>query len=171
MTEITADRVQLLKDAYALEAHPEGGFFVESYTAPYAGPEDRPLTGSIFYLLEGADVSHFHCIDCDEIWYFHEGCGMRLTLIDPQGRLARLDLGADPACGQRAMVVIPAGVVFAAENLDRTSFSFVSCMTTPKFHYEGFSLTGLSRIRALCPEHADELAYLAYPDHLTREHP
>ncbi|WP_081677499.1 cupin domain-containing protein [Butyrivibrio sp. WCD3002] len=36
--------------------------------------EDRPLAGSIYFLLTEDEISHFHQIDCEEIWYHHEGC-------------------------------------------------------------------------------------------------
>ena len=73
-------RAEALKRAYHLEAHVEGGSFSEVYTSPWKA-EGRPLAGSIFFLLDRGEVSRFHEIDCDEIWFFHEGCGMRLTIL------------------------------------------------------------------------------------------
>ena len=157
------DRVEFLKSAYNLEKHPEGGAFAEAYTAPFQTPDGRALMGSIYFLLEGGDVSHFHRIDCDELWYYHEGCGMRVTMIDAEGAVAHADLGPDPAAGQRAMVAIPAGAIFAAENLDAGGYSFVSCATAPQFQYEGFLLIGSDTLRRLCPERAEALLRLAYP--------
>lgn len=157
------DRVEILKEAYHLEKHPEGGAFAEVYAAPFRMPDGRALMGSIYFLLEGGDISHFHRIDCDELWYYHEGCGMRVTMIDGEGRVSFADLGPDPAAGQRAMVAIPAGAIFAAENLDAGGYTFVSCATAPKFQYEGFLLIGGDTVAQLCPERAEELSRLAYP--------
>ena len=69
---MTMNRSEQLKAAYHLEKHPEGGWFSEVYTAPFQA-EDRPLAGSIYFLLDQNEISHFHQIDCDEIWYYHEG--------------------------------------------------------------------------------------------------
>ena len=155
------NRAEELKRLYRLERHPEGGAFSESYAAPRRTGEGRALAGSIYFLLEGEDVSHFHRIDCDEIWYYHEGCGMRVTMIDPEGRVSAVDLGM--AGDQRAMVVIPEGVIFAAENLDPAGYTFVSCATAPRFRYEGFTLIGRKTVERLCPGADGALLRLAYP--------
>ena len=68
-------RTDILKQTYALEKHPEGGWFSEVYTSRDAS-DGRPIAGSIYFLLDKGEVSHFHRIDCDELWYFHEGCGL-----------------------------------------------------------------------------------------------
>ena len=39
-------RTEQLKEIYRLEAHPEGGWFAEVYTAPFE-KEGRALAGSI----------------------------------------------------------------------------------------------------------------------------
>ena len=73
-------RVEKLKKSYGLEAHPEGGWFSESYTSTEK-KEGRPLAGSIYFLLTEDELSHFHQIDCEEIWYHHEGCAVKITVI------------------------------------------------------------------------------------------
>ena len=159
-------RADELKRAYRLEPHPEGGWFSESYTAPFE-KDGRSLAGSIYFLLDAGEISHFHEIDCDEIWYWHEGCGMRLTVLTDAGR-EELLLGPDPEKGENVMAVIPAGAVFAAENLRSDCYSFVSCVTAPKFDYSGFRLIGRDELRERWPELADETGYLAYP-HMDEE--
>ena len=154
------NRSEILKKEYKLEQHPEGGWVVEVYTAPFE-KNGRPLAGSIYFLLEQAELSHFHQIDCDEIWYFHEGCGMKITMLTENGK-EELILGNDVANGQHAMILIPKGAIFAAENLDRESFTFVSCATTPSFTYEGFRLVNKQEIRENYPEISLDIEYLAY---------
>ncbi len=153
-------RVEQLKTAYALRQHPEGGWFSEVYTAPWQS-EGRALAGSIYFLLDGEELSHFHQIDCDEIWYYHEGCGLAITVLH-EGRRELLRLGPDVEQGQAAMIVIPAGAVFAAENLDKGGYTFLSCATTPAFRYEGFRLVGRGELAARFPEDAAELGRLAF---------
>ena len=150
----TTDRVREIIARFRLEPHPEGGAFAEVYTAPFAMGDAaggaRPCAGSIFFLLSGGEVSHFHRIDCDELWYYHEGCGLRLTAITPGGGLREERLGADFAAGERPLVVISAGTVFAAENLDPGGYTFISCATAPRFAYAGFELFTRERLRAMC---------------------
>ena len=134
-----------LKEIYKLEAHPEGGWFAEVYTAPFE-QDGRALAGSIYYLLDAGEKSQFHQIDCEELWFYHEGCGVRITVFH-EGSKEELLLGPDCACGQRAMARIPKDAIFSAENLVSDSYTFVSCVTAPKFRYEGFRLVPDSEIR------------------------
>lgn len=147
-------RIEQLKQTYALERHPEGGWFSEVYVAPFSSG-GRALMGSIYFLLEGGDISHFHQIDCDELWYHHEGGALRVTVLH-DGVCETLLLGGDVEAGQRGMAVIPAGAVFAAENLEPDGYSFLSCATTPAFRYEGFRLIPRDELAAMpgaAPEH------------------
>ncbi len=154
------NRIDVLKKQYKLEQHAEGGWFAEVYTSPYTC-EGRPLAGSIYFLLDHGDLSHFHQIDCDEIWYFHEGCGMVITLLTKSG-MEKISLGNDIEQGQHAMAVIPKGAIFAAENIDAEGYTFVSCVTAPGFTYEGFRLVNRDEIRTSYPQYAEEVSYLAY---------
>ena len=79
------DRSEVLKKEYGLEKHVEGGSFVKVYSAPFE-ENGRGYMGSIYFLLDKDEISHFHVIDCDEIWYYHEGCGMKITVIDEEGQ-------------------------------------------------------------------------------------
>ena len=155
-------RIDELKAHYNLEKHPEGGSFSECYTSK-ASHNNREYVGSIYFLLEADEISHFHQIDCEEIWYFHEGCGMQITVITDDGMEERL-LGNNIQNGENAMVVIPEGAIFAAINLDPDGYTFVSCVTAPKFQYEGFKLIGKSELKELHPELADDVIDLAYDD-------
>ena len=110
------NRIEQLIEKYHLHPHPEGGHFAEVYTAPYLYQENRECAGSIYFMLVKNDISHFHVIDCDEIWYFHEGCGMKITMIDEDG------------------------------NVTQDSYPFVSCATTPQFQYSGFRLVKESEV-------------------------
>ena len=152
-------RAEILREAYHMQRHEEGGCFAEVYTAPFT-QDGRPFAGSIYYLLDAGEVCVFHRIDCDELYYFHEGCGMKITVLTGGGK-QELFLGGDVEAGQRACVAIPKGSVFAAENLESDGFTLVSCMTTPQFLQAGCRLIPREELKALCPEHFDQLAHLA----------
>ena len=91
-TAAAEQRIAEIVRELKLEKHPEGGWFAEVYTAPVSfaeGSGQRALAGSIYYLLGGADISAFHEIDCDELWYYHEGTGMRLYVLKQDGTMAQ----------------------------------------------------------------------------------
>lgn len=145
-------RAQELIEAYQLEKHPEGGYFAELYTSEEKyekGGEQRGLTGSIFFLLEEKDISHFHQIDCEELWYFHEGCGLTVHFVDSEGQYRTEKLGNDFSQGEKPMILVKKGEFFAAENLDKEGYTFISCVTSPKFKYEGFRLVPREELREL----------------------
>jgi len=143
-------RAEELKKLYNLTQHPEGGSFAEVYTSSFV-TADRAYMGSIYFLLDKDEISHFHQIDCDEIWYYHEGCGMRITVVI-NGEKEEYLLGSETENGQRAMAVIAKGGIFAAENLDSGGYTFVSCVTTPGFSYSGFRLVDKKEVREKYPE-------------------
>lgn len=151
-------RAEVLKEVYQLEKHIEGGSFSEVYTAPFEA-SGRPLAGSIYFLLDGSEVSRLHVIDCDEIWYYHEGCGMKITVLSGSGMEEHL-LGMNAGNGERAMVVIPMGCAFAAENLDPDGFTFVSCATAPRFDYAGFRPLSEGEVREKYPDLFDRVKHL-----------
>ena len=154
--------VDELKKTYSLERHSEGGWFAEIYTSPFVC-NGRATAGSLYFLLEGDDVSHFHQIDCDEIWYYHAGCGMKIISLR-DGNVEEFLLGIDPKRGERPMVVVPAGTIFAAENIDKSSWTFISCVTTPRFKYEGFRLVPRRELKKSYPALPEKILRLAYEE-------
>ena len=154
-------RIQELKEYYKLEQHPEGGWFSECYTSQATEP-GRAFAGSIYFLLAGKDISHFHRIDCEEVWYFHEGGGLKITTIDESGRVETIRLGSNMENGENVMAVIPKGVIFASQTTDPESYCFVSCMTAPKFSYDGFELIEREELKALFPGIPEEVLALSY---------
>ena len=158
-----SNRADALKQYYKLEQFPEGGWFTEFYTSPFE-KEGRPLAGTIYFLLDKGDISHFHQIDCDEIWYFHEGCGLKIiTLTEEKGK-EEFFLGNDIEHGQKATIIIPKGAIFGAENLKNDSCSFISCTSSPKFTPEGLRLANKKDIKEKFPKFYDEVEYMAFND-------
>lgn len=154
------DVVQKLKDTYNLQQHSEGGWFAEIYTAPFK-QKKRATAGSIYFLLDKEEISHFHQLDCDEIWLYHAGCGMKITVLN-DGQIEEHLLGVDTTRNERAMVVIPAGAIFAAENIDKTYYTFISCVTTPRFNYKSFRLVTKAELKKIYPHISNDLLRMAY---------
>ena len=86
---------------------------------------------------------------------------MKITVLTEVGK-EEYFLGKNAERDERAMVVIPEGIIFGAENLEDDGYTFVSCVTIPQFRYEGFRLVGKEEIRERYPDIADEIEHLAY---------
>ncbi len=132
-----------------LESHPEGGYFREIYRSgeiilPEGLPErfrkGRVVSTSIYFLLEGNQVSKFHRIKSDEIWHFYDGCGVRIYVIDGSGSLSEHKLGKNIDKGEELQVVIKNNQWFAAELPDQSSFCLVGCTVSPGFDFEDFEM-------------------------------
>ena len=83
-----------------MTAHPEGGYFKESFVSPSKlAPntlhinEERLLWTSIYFLLRTGEVSNFHRLKSDEMWYFHAGESLTIYMISPYGELIEKQLG------------------------------------------------------------------------------
>ena len=152
---------QIFKDKYNLQQHSEGGWFAEIYTAPFKQKKHRATAGSIYFLLEREDVSHFHRLDCDEIWYYHAGGGMKIFVLQ-DGQIKEYILSSGAEENSQPMVVIPAGAIFAAENLDKDGYTFISCVTTPRFDYKGFRLISKAELKKIYPRISENLLRMAY---------
>ena len=105
-------------ERFALEPHPEGGFFREvhrsrlviDHPALDASVQRRRSSGTfIYFLLAEGDFSAFHrVLASDEIWHLYAGGPLELHTIDADQRYAKRVLTTDLARGEPALV-IPAG--------------------------------------------------------------
>ena len=88
--------------ALSLQAHPEGGFFRETYRSKcvvtvslddLADMVHRNISTGILFLLEEGNFSAFHQIKSDEMWHFYAGQSLELLEITDSGELlcTRLD--------------------------------------------------------------------------------
>ncbi|MGA2668561.1 MAG: cupin domain-containing protein [Ignavibacteria bacterium] len=138
-----------LIDELKLTPHPEGGYYREIYSSndlvdgsllsePRVGK--RSLSTSIYFLLKSGEISQFHRLRSDEIWYFHFGSTIIIHVIDIDGRYNTIRLGSSIERNEVLQVVIPAGTIFGAEVKDINSYSLVGCMVSPGFHFEDFEL-------------------------------
>jgi predicted cupin superfamily sugar epimerase len=143
-----------------LKPHPEGGYFCETYRSaetigkgglPERYPGERAFGTSILYLLEGHDKSHFHRLKSDEIWYFHLGAAIVLHVVDPRQGYTSIELGSNPAKGQKLQWVIPKGAWFAAEVKGQTGFALAGCAVFPGFDFADFEMGNRDALLAEYP--------------------
>ena len=71
---------------------------------------DRPLYGTIYYLLTPDTFSCMHRLVTDEVWYHHSGPAAQLLLIYPDGRTETKLLGQNLLNGEQLQITVPRGV-------------------------------------------------------------
>lgn len=120
-----------------MQRHPEGGWYLETYREPGVGGA-RGAVSLIYFLLEEGQRSHWHRVDATELWLWHAGGPLRLTVVPEQGERHHPLLGPDLAEGHRPQAVIPARAWQEARPLG--GWTLVSCVVAPAFEFAGFEL-------------------------------
>lgn len=140
-----------LMGRFSMEKHIENGAFTERHYAHNGA--GRPASGSIYYYVAPGEATQFHRIDCDEYWCFNLGSPLEVWQLAPDGALTVTTLGADADC--EPLVYISRGTVFAARNrAGGTEGTFLTCITVPRFSYDGFELISEDDMRAIFPASA-----------------
>lgn len=121
-----------------LAPHPEGGHYRETFRDTAAGPDGRPASTAILYLLAGDEVSDWHRVDAAEVWHYHAGAPMVITLSPNGHDAAARHLGPDIRAGQSPQIVVPAGCWQTAASLG--AWTLVGCTVAPGFRFEGFEM-------------------------------
>ena len=126
--------------ALGLQAHPEGGWYAETFRDAHTDATGRAASTAIYYLLRAGERSTWHRVDAAELWHFYAGDPLRLKLRGEDGVEQATVLGPDLAAGQRPQGVVPKGVWQAAEPLG--AWTLVGCTVAPGVVFEGFELEG-----------------------------
>ncbi len=121
----------------ALQPHPEGGWFRETWRA--AAPDgQRPSGTAIHFLLKAGEASHWHRVDGTEIWLFHAGSPLMLSVsATDEGPARHHVLGPDLATAAPQIIVPPHAWQSARSTGD---YTLVSCIVSPGFDFAGFTL-------------------------------
>ena len=137
-----------LAEALGLEPHPEGGWFRETYRSEvtfepddYDGP--RAAATAIYYLLQPGEESQWHVVASDELWLWHSGGPLEISLGGAEARPMRephtVLLGNEVGAGQHPQVLVPAGVWQAARPAGAEAV-LVTCVVAPGFDFADFRL-------------------------------
>jgi hypothetical protein len=125
-------------DALGLRAHPEGGWFVETWRAP-AVDGGRPAGSAIVYLLDAGERSHWHRLDAHEVWHHAAGGPLELRVWTEGDDVPTVHrLAGDLAPGSVVQAVVPAGAWQTASPLG--AWSLAGCIVTPAFLFDGWEL-------------------------------
>ena len=142
---------------YNMQDHPEGGWYKELYRSTEkmttnVGAERQILT-SIYFILTDKNVSKFHSIQSDELWYYHSGSALTVHCISPEGRYHTLKIGPDFSSGEQFQAVVPKGTIFGSTVDQVNAFSMVGCAVAPGFDFEDFKLFSESELLDRFPQH------------------
>ncbi len=111
----------------SLAAHPEGGFYRETYRSEHLSTID--------YVLLGRQFSGWHRVaGRDEVWNHHQGGRLALHLIDPNGVYSSVELGRT-----LHSAVVPADWWQAAEALD-DAWVHTGCTVAAPFTFDAFTM-------------------------------
>ena len=134
MTALSAEEViRLLK----LKPHPEGGHYRETFRDD-RGDGARAASTAIYFLLAAGELSRWHRIDAAELWHWHAGAPLALSMAPPNGCSVEIRLGPDLAAGQRPQGVVAAGYWQRARS--EGAWTLLGCTVAPGFVFEKFEL-------------------------------
>ncbi|ASN05878.1 cupin domain-containing protein [Virgibacillus necropolis] len=154
-----------------LVPHPEGGYYKRTFESGertsdqelkvnFAGK--RKLYTSIYFLLRSHDVSHFHRLKSDELWYYHAGSPLTIHIIDENGKYKEIKLGLNFDKGEVPQALVSKNSIFGSSVMDGDTFSLVGCMVSPGFEFQDFELFTQRDLLLKYPQHKDIIMKLAY---------
>ncbi|GGX46326.1 cupin [Tateyamaria omphalii] len=118
-----------------LQPHPEGGHYRQTWVAENDG---RPTGTCIYFLLAAGEHSHWHKVDATEIWLYHAGAPLILSMSSSDDGPAQ-DHMLSPDLNQGApQIIVPEGHWQAARSTG--DYTLVSCTVSPGFQFDGFTL-------------------------------
>ena len=127
-----------------LNAHPEGGWFKETWRAG-ADSSGRARGTAIVFLLKAGEASHWHRVDADEMWIWQGGDPLDLAIADDDAGPVRIvRLGGDAMGGENLQGLVPKhawqAARPAADGDGAAGYTLVSCIVVPGFEFTGFEL-------------------------------
>ena len=137
-----------------MDPHIEGGYFKESFISNDEARKDKKLWSSIYFLLRTGEVSNFHRLKSDELWYYHDGEALTIYMITPEGELITSQLGKNIENGEMPQVLVPKGYIFGSA-MNNDGYSLVGCMVSLAFDYKEFELFDREYLLNLYPEHKE----------------
>ena len=112
-----------------LEAHPEGGYYRETFRDSRKVGE-RSVSTAIYFLLKQGEISRWHRIDAVEIWHWYGGSPIRLQIRTDEGQTETVLLGNNLLNQERPQAIVPAHAWQTAETLG--AWTLVGCTVDRK---------------------------------------
>ncbi|MBL0846311.1 cupin domain-containing protein [Mammaliicoccus fleurettii] len=145
-----------------LMPHPEGGYYKEVIKSEQTLSDHNALYTSIYFLLEKNNISHFHRIQSDEVWYYHAGQTLTVHMIHPDGKHEQVNVGPHVDKGDVLQALVPKGVIFASTVEGDNDYALVGCMCSPGFQFEKFELFTQDELLEQYPQHEEAIKKYAF---------
>jgi len=134
--------------------HPEGGFYKETYRSS-ATVGDRNLMTAIYFLITSNNISRFHRIKNDEMWYFHDGSPLSVHILSKENGHQIHKVGLGLSKGESPQFLVPANTIFGSSLDEENAFSLVSCTVAPGFDFSDFELFTTEELLKQFPDHPE----------------
>lgn len=121
-----------------LSPHPEGGFYRETFRDAATDGSGRSVSSAILFLLKAGEVSRWHRVDATEVWHWHAGSPLDLSIAAPREASHLIRLGPDIMAGEAPQALVPAG--HWQQAMSKGSWTLVGCTVAPAFLFEHFEL-------------------------------
>ncbi|QPC85682.1 cupin [Mesorhizobium sp. NBSH29] len=122
----------------AMQPHPEGGWYAETFR-DLAPDNPRGHSTAIYFLLKADETSAWHRVrDAAEVWHHYAGAPLTLLMYEEGSPIVTATLGTDLAAGQRPQAVVPANWWQMAISLG--AWTLVGCTVAPGFDFSAFEL-------------------------------
>jgi len=157
---MTAIDLERLVELLALEPHPEGGFFAETYRSENIEGLHRPWGTAIYYLLTPETFSTMHRLKNDEVYHFYLGDPVEMLNCFPDGSSRVHYLGRDLEAGQSLQHLVEKGVYQGSRLVPGGSYALLGTTMAPGFDFADFEEGSLSELLSLYPEREDLLRAL-----------
>lgn len=118
-----------------LTPHPEGGHYRQTWVAQNQG---RATGTCIYFLLKAGESSHWHKVDATEIWLWHAGAPLVLSMSEADDGPAQDHLLTPDLHHGAPQLIVPQGHWQAARSTG--AYTLVSCTVSPGFQFDGFEL-------------------------------
>lgn len=140
-------------EKYQLIPHPEGGFYREMFRSDES-KNGYQLGTSIYFLITKENVSRFHRIQQDELWFHHYGASIEIHLLHKDQHHI-LELGS-PSETANPYHLVSKNVIFGScLKPNSGEFALVSCVVIPGFEFKDFELFSFEQLLKDFPNHSE----------------
>ena len=121
-----------------LEPHPEGGHYRETFRDSVTLASGRAASTAIYFLLQRGEISRWHRVDAAEVWHWHAGAPLLLSIARSASARRDVTLGGDVMADQSPQAVVEAGCWQQARSLG--DWTLAGCTVAPGFSFAGFEI-------------------------------
>jgi uncharacterized protein len=155
--------------ALGLVAHPEGGYYRETYRSderlsaaalPDRYDRERAMATAIYYLLEAGNFSALHRVTSDEVFHFYQGSPVEVFVISPGSSVQTRVLGNDVENGQCPQLLVPKGSIQGLEVVRGGAYALLGATVSPGFDFADFELMSRDALIGAYPGHAEQITRL-----------